>query len=169
VTRLAVYLVRHEAAESYADGGDAYRALTGDGRRRMRRTARFLATQEGRVDHVLTSPLVRAVQTAEILAGELGLDEPLEVRPVIATPPRLTSIAELATSLPATTRGVAVVGHEPTLSLLTAHLLGEQGQRWTGFSTGTVLRLDHDPSTGRWHFAWWIDPGGPSRHDTLGG
>ena len=69
-----LYLIRHGVAEERGDAwpDDAKRPLTEDGMSRLRKAARGLARLGVAFDVVLTSPLVRARQTAEIVAG--GLD-----------------------------------------------------------------------------------------------
>src|SRR3981189_1223644 len=74
--RMEIYLVRHGiAVDGESDGPDAFRPLTGKGRRRFHKTARAFARLGRKLDLILTSPLVRAVQTAEILAGETEPEE----------------------------------------------------------------------------------------------
>ncbi|MCC7385089.1 MAG: histidine phosphatase family protein [Deltaproteobacteria bacterium] len=162
MTELSVYLVRHEEAEE--GGADAYRALTEHGRRRIRATARFFAAQEVTVDRVVTSPLVRAVQTAEILVGEIGFDGPVLVDAAIVSPVRLESLTDLITSTPAPARGVALVGHEPILGALVGELVGAS---MTGFRKGEILALTLDRSTETFRFRWRILPDGPTRVDEL--
>src|SRR5437667_6035385 len=66
---MEIYVVRHGiAVPSEAGIPDRFRPLTSKGRRRFRRTARRFA-RLGELDLILTSPLVRAVQTAEILVA----------------------------------------------------------------------------------------------------
>src|SRR3954471_20689172 len=69
-----IYVVRHGLAEERGDAwpDDAKRPLTDEGMSRMRKSVRGLARLGVSVDVVLTSPLVRTRQTAEIAAG--GLD-----------------------------------------------------------------------------------------------
>jgi phosphohistidine phosphatase len=152
-----IYLVRHEDAEPGHDIPDSHRALTGLGRTRMRKTGK-LVLEHAVIDVVYTSPLVRAVQTAEILAGELGIDETVLARDVIANPPSLQSIMRLVDDTTATARGIAIVGHEPTLGELVAHLLGLDQY---GFRKGGVLALDYDRKTKKVTFKWVINPKGP--------
>src|SRR5437762_13257084 len=74
---MEIYLVRHGIAEEgHEKLRDGSRPLTDKGRRRFQKTARAFGKLGRRLDLILTSPLVRAVQTAEILAGET---EPGEV------------------------------------------------------------------------------------------
>ena len=75
---MILYLVRHAIAEdTAASGRDADRALTADGKGRMRRAVKGLRALDVQLDLLLTSPYRRAVETAEILAGVLG---PVETR-----------------------------------------------------------------------------------------
>src|SRR5919201_2517208 len=68
-----LYLVRHAIAEERGDAwpDDTKRPLSDDGISRMRKTARGLARLGVAVDVILTSPLVRTRQTAEIVAGAM--------------------------------------------------------------------------------------------------
>lgn len=153
---LSLYLIRHEEAEPGYGIPDEERGLTARGRQRMRSTARTLAAGPDLIDAVFTSPLVRAVQTAEILVQGLGLDEPIAARRVIADPPHLEALVSLVTSVPTTTRGVALVGHEPTLGFLAGHLLGEVwGLR--PFKPGAVLALDLPRRGAAGRFLWYLD------------
>src|SRR5438309_12026701 len=75
---IRIYLVRHGIAVDPAEKGaldDYSRPLTARGRRRFRRLARAFARLGEPPDFIFTSPLVRAVQTAEILAGTLRASE----------------------------------------------------------------------------------------------
>lgn len=157
---LNLYLIRHE------DAGDAerdeHRSLTELGRRRMRKTARFCLEQGVVVDAIFTSPLVRAVQTAEILAEGLGFDGPIEAHAEIAFPSRIETLTRLIDTAPGSWRGLALVGHEPTLGLLAHHLLGaEAGLR--GMRKGAVLALEYANS--RTEFRFLVLGDGPTRHD----
>jgi phosphohistidine phosphatase len=76
-----LYLMRHGiavAAEQPGMGPDSERPLTPKGVKRMRRAARGLRRLGISFDTILTSPLVRARQTAEIVAETLGLEGRLE-------------------------------------------------------------------------------------------
>ena len=162
MTSTPLYLVRHEEAD---DGSpDEYRALTGRGRRRMHTTARLLAREIDGVDLVYTSPLVRAVQTAEIVVSELGFDEPVVIAPELAGPTSLDRLARLALDAPRGCRGVMLVGHEPILGALVGHTTGLP---ILGVSRGEIYALDLDLVSRRFTFRWRIVPSGPTRTDTL--
>jgi phosphohistidine phosphatase len=116
--------LRHGIAEdaSPATGHrDAPRRLTPEGAERIRAAARGMAALGIRADVVLTSPLVRSLQTAEIVCGELG-GEPREDH-------RLgpgMGLDDLAAALldHVDAASVLVCGHEPDLSDAVADLTG---------------------------------------------
>lgn len=159
---LQLYLVRHEDAGEAEQ--DEHRSLTEFGRQRMRKTARFCLDQGVVLDAIFTSPLVRAVQTAEILAEGLGFDGPIDAHAEIAFPSRIETLTRLIDRAPANWRGLALVGHEPTLGQLAHHLLGEAA-RLRGMRKGAVLALEY--SGGQASFRYLILGDGPTRYDVL--
>jgi phosphohistidine phosphatase len=137
-----LFLVRHEDAEPGYAIPDAHRGLTAIGRARMRKTAELFAAREGVVDAILTSPLVRAVQTAEILARGLGHDEPILARGVIADPPSADAFLAVADEVEGARR-IAIVGHEPTLSHIAAEVVGKPGLPFS-FEKGMIAVIEWD-------------------------
>jgi phosphohistidine phosphatase len=117
-----VFIIRHgHAVDDSPRLDDSQRYLSKKGRKTVREVGRALREAGVQFDVVLTSPLVRAVQTAELLAESLDFLDLVEVLPALVpgVPPRVAA-AELGG------RGVrvAVVGHEPGLSSLGAYLCG---------------------------------------------
>jgi phosphohistidine phosphatase len=117
-----VYLVRH--AEAVPEGvaqRDEDRWLTARGREAARVLARLLREMHVEPDAVLSSPLPRALQTAELLADGLDYLGVVTVLPMLrpGSHPRVA-----AEELVRHGQSVVVVGHEPTMSELTALLLG---------------------------------------------
>jgi phosphohistidine phosphatase len=127
---MRLLVVRHGIAEDralWAARGleEAARPLTPAGRARFRKAARGLAAEMGRLDLVATSPLARAVQTAEILAAAAGAGRTVEL-PELATGDDLPALLAWIGAQRKLT-AVALVGHEPSLSLLASWLLtGEE-------------------------------------------
>lgn len=119
--------MRHAIAEEAGPGAsaraDAARRLTREGRRRMRLGAAGLRVLVPGVDVLASSPLVRAVQTAALVAGALGVDRrELLVLPTLAPGARSRALLPwLAAQAPGTR--AALVGHEPHLARLAALLL----------------------------------------------
>jgi phosphohistidine phosphatase len=158
---IRVYLVRHGIAIDHADRGelnDDDRPLTAKGRRRFRRGARAFAKLGEPPDFLFTSPLARAVQTAELLAAALKLDEVgvlEELRPDGAIGRLLAEVGRRVKD----GQGVALVGHDPQMSLLVAALAGlsKPDAARVDFRKGAIVRIDVGelpsarPSEPRWH------------------
>lgn len=154
-----IYLIRHAIA---AERGDAWpddhkRPLTDDGIARMRKAARGLARAEVVLDVVLTSPLVRARQTADIVAAAL------DARPSIVTIESLApgaAYAALMADLEKHARKprIALVGHEPGIGELAARLIGSRHA--IEFKKGAVCRIDLDqiPPQGPGRLRWFLTP-----------
>jgi phosphohistidine phosphatase len=118
---MKLYVMRHGPAEDRsATGRDQDRALTPSGRDRVRTVARLLA-DAGEMPHLLlSSSLVRAVQTAEIVAVNGRL--PVEIRPELAPGGRAVDLVEHLRS--EGSKRPVLIGHEPDLSSLVDELLG---------------------------------------------
>ena len=121
---MEILLVRHgEAVEDGGELGDAGRWLSTKGRRVSRKVAAFLAEKkERRPGKIWTSSLVRAVQTAEILAGEAGLEGDVFVRSELTPGREAASVVDLIARFQPE-KVLAVVGHEPMLSTIASILL----------------------------------------------
>jgi len=151
-----LYLVRHaiaaERGPEWPD--DSKRPLTQRGIDRFRECVEGLRSFDVELDVILTSPLVRARQTAECLAAGLAGKPP--VRTVAALAPG-HGCAESMEAAAKDARGasrVALVGHEPDLGELAAWLLGTK--RPIPFKKGGVCRIDLDSLSARhgtlvWH------------------
>ena len=121
-----LYLVRHAEAEP-THTVDAERRLTPKGKVQAERIGRFFREKDFGVEAIFSSPLIRAAQTAELLAQPLGLDAVL--RPELAagvTPGTLKRFLQAQKSA----GSVVVVGHEPDLSAITAEFLGSEAERF---------------------------------------
>lgn len=123
---MIIHIVRHaEAIERTAEVQEEHRYLTRRGRRKFRKAAKSLATLGMEPDVMLTSPLARAVQTADILAERLRYKRELVVAPQLAPGFRAENLDDLLKLYPQATE-IALVGHEPDLGLVTQALLGEE-------------------------------------------
>jgi len=122
---MQILVIRHGHAVDDAPGlGDEARWLSGKGRKVTRRVAAWLAKRdERRPGAIWTSSLVRAVQTAEILAEAAGLTDEIsvlgELAPESAPGDLVKRLAAYSGAQP-----LALVGHEPHLSSFTALLFG---------------------------------------------
>jgi len=120
---MKLYVMRHGPAEDFAPSGrDEDRVLSIPGRERVRQVARALATHGEAPKVILTSPLVRAVQTAEIVHSECQIGVPIETRRELAMGARALDLVREVSA--GRRKRVMVVGHQPDLSGLIAELTG---------------------------------------------
>jgi phosphohistidine phosphatase len=154
-----LYLIRHGVAEERGDAwpDDSKRPLTEEGTSRMRKAARGLSRLGIAFDIVLTSPLVRARQTAEIVAGGLA------PRPSLVNIESLAPDAAYAALMAdlekhARKPRIALVGHEPDIGELAARLIGSR--RAIEFKKGAICRIDLDeiPPSGPGQLRWFVTP-----------
>jgi phosphohistidine phosphatase len=156
---ISLYLVRHAVA---ADRGDAYpddtkRPLTPRGALRFRRAVKGLASLDPRIELVLTSPLVRARQTANILAELLPSRPPLEEIDPLAPGASFDALMRALASH-GRLSGIAIVGHEPGMGETAARLVGARSP--IPFKKGAVCRIDVDtlPLAGPGTLRWFVTP-----------
>ena len=155
----SLYLIRHGIA---ADQGPDYpsddeRPLTDEGIRRLEQQVKGLRVLDVSVDRMLTSPLVRARQTAEILAEGLGCRAPLLVVDALRPGARFEAVVAVLERL-GQERSVALVGHEPSMGQFAARFIG--AARPLHFKKGSVCRIDADtiPPVGAGALQWLLPP-----------
>ena len=155
-----LYLIRHAIAEERGEKwpDDGKRPLSADGIARMRRAAKGLARLGVKFDVVLTSPLVRTRQTADIVAAAF------EQRPPVVLAESLAPDGEHSDVLAdlhkhARRSRIALVGHEPGIGELAARLVGSR--RPLEFKKGAVCRIDVDsiPPGKPGSLRWFLPPG----------
>jgi phosphohistidine phosphatase len=114
---IELYLIRHGLAGEFGTyPNDNERPLTEDGIKKTRLIANRLIDLGLQFDLILTSPLVRAKQTADILV-EVGLGSQLQEVNYLALDSNITAwLSWLSTWVPGNQKRLALVGHEPTLS-----------------------------------------------------
>lgn len=146
MTRMEVYILRHGIAEDGAAGGrDADRQLTSEGKRKLREVLRVAAAAGVGPDCILTSPYVRAVQTAEIAAEVLGYNEGLLRTQALVPDSRPEAVWD-ELRVHKDSKSLLVAGHEPLLSRLVAYLLGAPGLE-VDMKKGALVRIDVNAAT----------------------
>ncbi len=120
---ISVHLLRHaHAGDAERWGGDdSIRPLSEKGRRQSERIGRLLAAHDDAPDLFITSPLLRAGQTAEIVAEALGAQVIVDAR--LAGPLDSSVLSDILASNPDSDRP-CLVGHDPDFSELLGELLG---------------------------------------------
>ncbi|MGH9410450.1 MAG: phosphohistidine phosphatase SixA [Vicinamibacterales bacterium] len=155
---LELYLIRHglagERGREYPD--DEKRPLTPAGVAKLRKEARALEDLGVAFDEIICSPLVRTRQTADVFAE-------MKNKPAVvqsdALAPSGTPAAVIQELMKHLRKGkLALVGHEPNLGELAAHLLGAHNP--LEFKKGGVCRIDFDvpPAKGAGMLRWLVTP-----------
>jgi len=161
LARLLVYLVRHAIAEDRDPRGesdDAMRRLTPQGIDRMRQHVQALARLGIELDAIWTSPLTRAVETAELLAELHGFRGRLERVDELAGGGAHDRLIERIASFRGD--GLALVGHEPDMGELAAMLIFGSPDGSIRFKKGGVacIALDPDADRTRGELKWLLTP-----------
>jgi phosphohistidine phosphatase len=144
---MKLLLIRHaiaEDAETFiaAGGTDAQRPLTEIGRKKMRKGANRLRSQLRGIDLLACSPLLRARETADLIARAFG-DLPIVERPELDY--RYPPEAVLDWLAQGPTEGLVVaVGHEPQLGLLSGLLLADASRPLIAFRKGGMALIEFD-------------------------
>ena len=144
--RVELYLIRHglaaERGESYPD--DTKRPLTNEGVQKLRKEAKALLALDVTFDVILTSPLTRTRQTAEVIAAAFRNAPPGAIMEELSKQHRR--------------RRIALVGHEPGIGELAGRLIGLR--RPLGFKKGAICRIDVAalPPAGPGQLRWFLTP-----------
>lgn len=138
---MEIYVLRHGIAEDRASSGrDEDRSLTAEGRRRLKDVLRLAADAGVKPTLIVTSPYVRAVETARIAAETLGYrGDLLRTDSLIPDSHPRTVWDEIRTHRDA--ESILVAGHEPLLSQVAATLLGSPSLA-IEMKKGALLRID---------------------------
>jgi len=158
-TAVTLYVVRHaiaaERGEQYPD--DTKRPLTPRGMTRFRQAVKGLTALGVTLDQILTSPLVRARQTADIMAEEFPGRPPVVETRALAPGASFESLIDALAEY-ARYREIALVGHEPGIGGVAARLVA--AQRPFDFKKGAICRIDVDalPPAAPGQLRWFVTP-----------
>jgi len=153
---MKTYFLRHGLAGDRADwhGDDFYRPLTDEGVKKMKREAKTIRKLDLKLDAIITSPLVRAAQTAEIVAKQLRLGEVLIQDDNLGLDfdsGRLRQVLEKHRAAEA----LMLVGHEPSMSRTIGQIVG--GAR-IALKKGALVCVEMDPGSLRGELLWLLSP-----------
>lgn len=161
---MQLLVIRHGLAgdrDEFAFTGrpDSERPLTREGRVKMRRGVMGLRSVLSDLDLVATSPLVRAVQSAEIVADVFGGMQITTVDQLSPDHAPDDMLPWLRGHDPGTT--IAVIGHEPHLGFLVGWLLTGRHESFVELKKGAAVLLEFDdpPSAGGATLLWALPPG----------
>lgn len=140
---MQLYLLRHGVAEKDRPGlSDADRALTQDGRRKLRQVLQAAEKAQVQPSLILTSPLKRAVETAEMAQEVLGYKNEILRSKTLQPGSSVEQVWEeirVHRDEPA----LMLVGHNPLFAELSGYLLGSSKMQ-LDFKKGALLRIDFE-------------------------
>ena len=142
---MILYIIRHAIAEPAsleAEQDDSQRPLTDKGRKKMRRIAQGLKELGAQIDLILTSPYLRASDTARILAKQFGLGKDKVIKtgnlaPAVQDDLLIKEISERHAEI----GNLALIGHEPSLSALVSMLVAGDPTLSITLKKGGVCKL----------------------------
>lgn len=141
---MEIYLLRHAIAEPrdpFSAKPDSQRRLTPEGARKMRRIARGMKSLDLSFDAIVSSPFLRARETAEIVAAVFRLKKALQFSPALSAGAGLKKLIGQLKRLERTSKRVLLVGHEPDFSELISLLVAGNSSFSITLKKGGLARL----------------------------
>ena len=152
-----LYLMRHANAGVGRENPalDAKRALIKEGKEQCMLMARVLSALKVQIDVIVSSPLKRAMQTAQLVGTELGYEAKVEVSPALSLDADYMDFQKMISKY-ADREGVLLVGHNPNMFQFLGRLITGNGGAAIRMRKGSIARVDMDrhPPLLR----WLIDP-----------
>ena len=142
---LNLFILRHGIAVEHGAPGfanDDARPLTPKGRRQMHKITAAMRAMKLRFDLILSSPLVRARQTAEIVATDLKLKKRLDFADALKPGGDVKALVKKINKLDSAPKNVVLVGHEPYLSELISRSVTGRPDASVALKKGGLAKLE---------------------------
>jgi phosphohistidine phosphatase len=155
---MIVYFLRHASAGKKLPHPkkDERRPLDDEGILQTRYLGRMLAALDLQIDHIISSPLKRATQTASLVANELAFEKPVKTHDALRPEARHEDFLELLAHFKKS-ESIIVVGHNPTMAeFLSKTISRKTGTAQIDFKKGTVARVDLAGRSGT--LEWMVTP-----------
>ena len=154
---MILYLMRHASAGMFRENPvlDARRGLVKEGKDQCMLMARMLSALKVQVDVIVSSPLKRALQTAQFVGTELGYDGKVEVSKSLLPTADFAEFQDMLVKY-AGREGMLAVGHNPVLFQFLGRLITGNGGAAIRMRKGSIARVDLDRHPPR--LQWLIDP-----------
>lgn len=154
---MILYLMRHANAGIRRDNPalDAKRGLIKEGKDQCILMARLLSALKVQVDVIVSSPLKRALQTAQFVGTELGYEAKVEISPALGPDADFADFQILLAQY-SSREGVLMVGHNPNLFQFLGRMITGNGGAGVRMRKGSVARIDMDRHPPL--LQWLIDP-----------
>jgi phosphohistidine phosphatase len=144
---MEIFLLRHGLAadrDSLAFKNDAARMLLPKGQKQIKKVSRALAEMDLEFDLILSSPLLRAAETAEIVASGLNSKKRLKFSDTLEPEKDPIQLISRLQKLKPTPNSILLVGHEPFLSRLVSLLTTGGPDLHLDFAKGGLCKLQVD-------------------------
>ena len=142
---MRLFILRHGIAVEPGTPGfenDSARPLVPKGEHRLRKAAAAMKKMDLSFDLILSSPFLRAKQTAEIVAGELKLKKRVQFSDALACGGSAKTLIRQLTDLKPAPENVLLVGHEPDLSRLISRLVANDETAAVEMKKGGLCKLE---------------------------
>ena len=142
---MILYLMRHADAGVSRDNPllDAKRGLIKEGKEQCMLMARVLSILKSPIDAIVSSPLKRALQTAQFVGTELGFDGKVEISPALAQDGDFAAFQDMLAKY-ASHEGLLAVGHNPNLFQFLGRLVTGNGGANLRMRKASIARVDLD-------------------------
>lgn len=139
-----LYIVRHTEAEpSSASYSDKERRITPKGKENLINSISYWKEIIVTPDMIISSPYVRAMETAKIIKSEFDLEDPVHIEKLLSSGAIPSLVQKFLTSL--SSENILIVGHEPDCSALLAHFVAH-GSRIADFLPGGIAWIQFTSS-----------------------
>lgn len=156
---MKLYLIRHTEAIDYETESvrsDEHRFITPKGRRIAINVFKLLKDEMLDLEKIFTSPLIRSVQTAEILAITVKYKNDVEISNELAMASAPEKVIQLL-KRNSIFKSIAMVGHEPMLSTIVKNFTDKKDPEF-GMKKAGVCYIDMDLDKGSGKFEWYLNP-----------
>jgi phosphohistidine phosphatase len=154
---MILYLMRHANAGMFRENPvlDAKRGLIKEGKEQCMLMARALSALKVQVDVVVSSPLKRALQTAQFVGTELGYDARVEISQALGPDADFNDFQDMLAKFSGH-EGMLAVGHNPNVFQFLGKLITGNGGAAIRMRKASIARIDLDRHPPR--LQWLIDP-----------
>ncbi len=154
---MILYLMRHANAGTIRENPvlDAKRSLVKEGKEQCMLMARVLVALKAPIDTIVSSPLKRALQTAQLVGTELGFDGKVEISPGLGLNASFADFQNMLVKY-ANREAVLAVGHNPNIFQFLGRLITGNGGAAIRMRKASIARVDvsqHPP-----RLQWLLDP-----------
>jgi phosphohistidine phosphatase len=140
---MILFLMRHANAGTFRENAalDAKRGLVKEGKEQCMLMARALSALKAPIDVIVSSPLKRALQTAQLVGTELGYDAKVEISPALGLNASFADFQDLLAKY-AECEGVLAVGHNPNMFQFLGRLITGNGGASIRMRKASIARVD---------------------------